>query len=238
MEYIIDNIVSIINILFIKKTKLPLISILLFIITIILNSIQYATNNKDYLQNKIINSRFDYDKLKSTYLPNFILYCYDVIGVNAFLNYGLVYILYFVITYACLSLIELNIGRIPLLFLLFIIILFSRAYMINIVSGICKNVYFDYNSDIRNSKYCCGSQILFTSLGFICYIIQKNIIKIKYYILMLFIMLLILILIILYDYYTVFKKSELNEDTQMCYSFNWHASLFIFGIASGFCLSN
>lgn len=237
MYSIINDITCFIKGTFIKKTKFPLISIITFIIVIYLNSIQYAMNNKDYLQNKIINSRFDYDKLKSTYLPNFILYYFDVIGINGFLTNGLVHILFFIITYICLSLIELNIGHIPLLFLLFIIILFSRAYMNDIVSSICKNVYFDYNSDIRDSPYCCGSAILFTSVGFILYLIQKNIIQMKYYILMLFIILLSWILIILYDYNN-FRKNKSNKDTQICYSFNWHAAFFIFGIVCGFSLGN
>ena len=58
----------------------------------------------------------------------------------------------------------MNIGHIPLIILLFIIILFNSAYMDGIVKSICEN---SYNiNDLRTSPYCCGSAILFTSLGF------------------------------------------------------------------------
>ena len=56
---------------------------------------------------------------------------------------------------------------------------------------------------------------------------------------MLFIILLTWIIIIIIDYYTFFIKNEnLNEDSQKCYSFNWHAMLLIFGIFCGVALGN
>ena len=79
----------------------------------------------------------------------------------------------------------MNIGHIPLIILLFIIILFNSAFLKGIGNSICEN---SYNiNDLRSSPYCCGSQILFTSLGFVLYLIQHNIIQMNYYILMLFI---------------------------------------------------
>ena len=235
---LLNNIVYFTKRTFVKEKSYPFIAIILFIIVIVLNSIQYSKNDKNYLQNKIKESRYDDNKkLKNVYIQNFILYFYDVIGINAFLNTGLLHILYFMLTYFCLALIEMNIGHIPLLFLLFIIILFSTAYMDGIVKSICKNSY-DI-SGLSYSPYCCGSQILFTSLGFILYLILHNIIQMKYYILMLFIILLIWVSIILVDYYTVYKQNEyIEKDSKICHSFNLHATLLIFGILCGLSLGN
>ena len=168
---------------------------------------------------------------------NFILYFYNIIGINAFLYNGLLHIFYLIFVYILLSLIEMNIGHIPLIILLFIIILFSSAYMDGIVNSICEN---SYNiDDLRSSPYCCGSQILFTSLGFVLYLIQHNIIQMNYYILMLFIIVLAWIGTILFDYYTVFiNKKYMEEDSKVCTSLNWHASLLIFGILCGVAMGN
>lgn len=235
---LLNNIVYFTKKAFVKKTSYPFITIILFIIVIILNSIQYDNNDKKYLQNKIDEARRDDNKyLKNMYIPNFILYLYNIIGINAFLYGGLANILYFMLTYIFVALIEMNIGHIPLLFLLFIIILFNIAYMEGIVNSICTNSYTI--NGLTNAPYCCGSAILFTALGFVLYLIQHNIIKMKYYIIMLFIILLTWIIIIIIDYYTFFIKNEnLNEDSQKCYSFNWHAMLLIFGIFCGVALGN
>ena len=58
------------------------------------------------------------------------------------------------------------------------------------------------------------------------------------YILMLFIIVLAWIGIILFDYYTEFKKKNMEENTKVCYSLNWHASLLIFGILCGVAMGN
>jgi hypothetical protein len=240
---LLNNIVFFTKKIFIKKTSYPIISIILFIVVLILNIIQYSNNDsnsnndKNYLQSKIIEKRYNDNKnLKNVYLKNYILYFYDVIGINAFLYNGLLHIFYLILAYILLALIEMNIGHIPLLFLLFIIILFSTTYMRGIVNSICENSYFIDNLLI--SPYCCGSQILFTSLGFVLYLIQHNIIQMNNYILMLFIILLAWIGIILFDYYTEFKKKTKEEDTKICYSLNWHASLLIFGILCGVAIGN
>jgi hypothetical protein len=235
---LLNNIVYFTKRTFVKETSYPIISIILFIIVIILNSIQYSKNDKNYLQSKITENRYDDNKkLKNVYLSNFILYFYDVIGINAFLYNGLLHIFYLILVYILLSLIEMNIGHIPLIILLFIIILFSSAYMDGIVNSICEN---SYNiDDLRSSPYCCGSQILFTSLGFVLYLIQHNIIQMNYYILMLFIIVLVWIGTILFDYYTVFiNKKYMEEDSKVCTSLNWHASLLIFGILCGVAMGN
>ena len=237
----IANIVSFIKRTFVKETSYPIISIILFIIVIILNSIQYSKNDKNYLQSKITENRYDDNKkLKNVYLSNFILYFYNIIGINAFLYNGLLHIFYLIFVYILLSLIEMNIGHIPLIILLFIIILFNSAYMNGIVNSICEN---SYNiNDLRTSPYCCGSAILFTSLGFVLYLIQHNIIQMNYYILMLFIIVLVWIGTILFDYYTVFTKNKykyMEEDRKVCsILLKSHSSLLIFGILCGVAMGN
>ena len=56
---LLNNIVYFTKRTFVKETSYPIISIILFIIVIILNSIQYSKNDKNYLQNKIIEKRYD-----------------------------------------------------------------------------------------------------------------------------------------------------------------------------------
>ena len=234
---LLNNIVYFTKRTFVKETSYPIISIILFIIVIILNSIQYSKND-EFLQNKIEEKRYDDNKkLKNVYLSNFILNFYNIIGINAFLYNGLLHIFYLIFVYILLSLIEMNIGHIPLIILLFIIILFNSAYMNGIVNSICEN---SYNiNDLRTSPYCCGSAILFTSLGFVLYLIQHNIIQMNYYILMLFIIVLAWIFTILFDYYTVFiNKKYMEEDSKVCNSLNWHSSLLIFGILCGVAMGN
>jgi len=234
---LLNNIVYFTKRTFVKETSYPIISIILFIIVIILNSIQYSKNDTQYLQNKIEEKRYDNKKLKNVYLSNFILNFYNIIGINGFLYNGLLHIFYLILAYILLALIEMNIGHIPLIILLFIIILFNSAYMDGIVNSICEN---SYNiNDLRSSPYCCGSAILFTSLGFVLYLIQHNIIQMNYYIIMLVIIVLAWIGTILFDYYTVFTKYKyMEEDSKVCTSLNWHASLLIFGILCGVAMGN
>ena len=103
---LLNNIVYFTKKAFVKKTSYPFITIILFIIVIILNSIQYANNDKQYLQNKIDEaSRDDNKNLKNMYIPNFILYFYNIVGINAFLYGGLANILYFILKYIFVALI-------------------------------------------------------------------------------------------------------------------------------------
>ena len=63
MYPLLKNIVSLTKKTFVKETGYPIISIILFILVIILNSIQYS-NNDEFLQNKIEENRFHADKNK------------------------------------------------------------------------------------------------------------------------------------------------------------------------------
>ena len=108
MYPLLQNIVYFTNSTFVKKTHYPIISICLFIIAVVLNSIQYHKNNNTYLQDKIIISNKDYPS-GTTNISNTFLYIYDFIGINGFIDNTPAHIFLLIVTYVCLSLIELNI---------------------------------------------------------------------------------------------------------------------------------
>ena len=87
----LNNIVYLFTRTFVKKTIYPIISISLFIITIVLNSIQYA-NNGNYLQNKILEPNSTLKSNDDTYsiithsnINNILIFIYDLIGINGFI---------------------------------------------------------------------------------------------------------------------------------------------------------
>ena len=220
---LLNNIFSFTKKTFVKETRYPIISIILFILVIILNSIQYS-KNENYLQNKIKQSiSTGKDKLS---LQNALLYFYDIIGINGFTVNGLVHILYYILTYFCLSLIELNIGHIPLLFLLFIDILFNFSWR-GFQDAICNN-NLNRTKDLESSIYCCGSFILFMSLGFVLYLIQKNINSWIVRGIVLLVTLCVWIGTFLSDYFTVYDDE--SNPRRTCLSFTLHAANYIFGI--------
>ena len=218
------------NSTFVKKTNYPIISIVLFLIIIILNSIQYYKNNKNYLQNKIINSNIQ----NFISLQNTILYFYDLFGINSFINNGLIHIIYLILTYVCVSLIELNIGHSVLLFLLLIDMMY-QSFWIAFQNAICTNNLSD--SGISNSPYCCGSFVLFMSLGFVLYLIQNNIRNIYIRIFIIFVILCVFYGCILYDKYLTFNNLQKNQQTT-CLTLTWHSTNFIFGILCALALGN
>ena len=121
-------------------------------------------------------------------ISNILLFIYELIGINSFFNNGTLFIFIFIITYLCLALIETNIGYISLLFLLFIDLIFDTSWFI-FNNSLCQN--FSSDIDITMFKMCCGSFILYMSLGFVLFLIQNNIVNKFYRIIVIFIMLLI-----------------------------------------------
>jgi hypothetical protein len=230
------------------KNKVPFISIILFIIVIILNSIQYAKNNNTYLQKQV--------EVSISTLPgsasyqNILLYFYDFIGINGFLScskgaelaipelgkfmsvitiFGL--ILYFIITYVCLSLIEMNSGHNAVLFFLMVCLMF-QYFNINFGNVICDN---KIDTGIIFGPFCCGSFIFFAALGFVLFIIQrktKNLyIKISIWFIMLFI----------YGICMLMEKFMQNLQTNnqgFCKLLLWHAFNFVLGIVCGSVIGN
>ena len=156
---------------FAKETKLPFIAIFLFILVVVLSSIQYSKNDKNYLQSKVMLSIST--KPDSVSFQNIILYIYDTIGINGFLYNGITHILFFLLTYICIALIEMNIGHIKVLYFLIVCLMF-QYFELPFLKAVCED-NLDVNTAIHLSGYCCGSFILFASLGFVLFIIQKHI---------------------------------------------------------------
>ena len=208
---------------FIIKTNKPIISILLFITTIILNSIQY--NNSNYIQNKINSS--------NTFL-NIFLYLFDLIGINGFYYNTIGYLFYFILTYLLVLLIETNIGSRHLCYFLIILIILSNfiSTYLNLVCSDESNQYITFNS-----IFCCGSFLLWPSLGFILYIIQKNQKNIRLKITILLIISIIWIGNLLYDKYITYSYIT-NYSEKICKMFNYHALFFLFGLCNGYILAN
>ena len=229
----LNTIISFIDKIFIHKTSIPIISITLFILVIILNSIQYSKNNKKYLQNQIIVSNQLYSN-GTVRLENALLFLYDIVGINGFLNNSLLHILYLILTYSLLSLIEMNIGYLALIFLLFITIMF-RTFWDEFQDAICKNkISMMYG--IESSSYCCGSVILFMSLGFVLIILLKNINTSLYKIIILCIIICIYFVIMIVEKNTIYSHIQ-NKNIKQCQSYTWHAAMYVFGIVCGLQLS-
>ena len=234
MYPLLNSIVYFVNSTFVKKTNLPFISIYLFIVVIILNSIQYYKNDKNFLQNNIMmNSENDSNKVT---LSNALLYVYDVIGINGFLSEGLMHILFFMLTYFCLALIEMNIGHVALLFLLLVDIMFQLTIG-GIKSSLCINNISD-SDRLPYSPYCCGSFVLYMSLGFVLYLIYKNMNSIFTKGFILFIIVCVWIGCILVDKYINFAEIKKEDSIITCYAFLWHAANFLLGLLSGIVLGN
>ena len=231
MYPLLQNNVYLFNRTFLKKTHYPIISICLFIIAVVLNSIQYHKNNNTYLQDKIIISNKDYPS-GTTNISNTFLYIYDFIGINGFIDNTPAHIFLLIVTYVCLSLIELNIGHASLLFLLFINIMFSRFWT-DFTNSICKNNLTV--TSIDKETFCCGSFVLFMALGFVLFLLAKNIKNIYAFIFIICLIILIFSSAVLYDY--------LNETSDMssvktCSIFTWHGANYIFGILCALALGN
>ncbi len=222
---------------FVKKTHYPIISICLFIITVVLNSIQYA-NNENYLQDKlIVDIKIDSEgnQIPTPNVNNTLLFIYDMLGINGFINYTPAFIFFFIITYFFLSLIELNIGYAKLLFLLFIDLMFLTFWTLYQKSICYNNNRFRINFD--KFPYCCGSFILFMALGFVMYLIQNNIKNIYSRILSIILLIGIYFLCLPLEIYSTYKDFE-DGDEKNCSMFTWHGANYIFGVLCGLVLSN
>jgi hypothetical protein len=219
---------------FVKSRKIPIISISLFIIVVILNTIQYVKNDPNFLQNKILvsNENYPYGTMN---LGNILLFIYDFLSINGFINYTTLYVFIIFIIYMFLSLIEINVGYISLLFLLFIDMIFS-AFLGIFNTILCQNV--SLNIDITKFQMCCGSFMYFMSLGFVLFLIQNNITNKFYRCIVIFIMLCIWAICILCDRYNNFNNMLNTSNQQTCTIFIWHGANFFFGICCGFSIGN
>lgn len=216
---------------FVKTTKLPFVAVGIFILVLALNSIQYSNNDK-YFQNKVKDSIST--QPDSASFNNILLYIYDTIGINGFSINGIAYVLFFILTYICVALIEMNIGHIKVFYFLvvcFIFQYFERPFSL----ALCQNDLYG-NGSIGDSKYCCGSFIFFASLGFVLFIIQKHISNLYKKFLVWFIIGCVLAGCVLYDYFDTYDDMT-DGKKKTCSVFLWHASNFVLGIFSGLALA-
>ena len=261
MYPILNKIMYFINKNFVKKTKYPIISIILFIIAVVLNSIQYS-NNRNYLQNKIIKydtsirtsfinttttnkngtrptntNSMNYYTTYTNNTNNALLFIYDMIGINGFIDNTPAHIFFLIATYFLLSLVEMNIGYLPLLFLLFISLMFITFWS-KFQNAICQN-QFTESVGLHNPlyPYCCGSVILCIALGFVLYITQNNLHNIFIRLLIILIIIFIFFMFSLYEKYG--NNADMEEGSQKtCKNYTWHASSFAFGVLCASILSN
>ena len=150
-----------------------------------------------------------------------------------FINNGLIDIIYLLLTYFCVSLIELNIGHTLLLFLLLIDLMYSNFWT-GFRNAVCTNELSGSGSDILYSPYCCGSFVFFMSLGFVLYLIQNNIRNIYIRIFIIFIIVCVFYGCSIYDKNVTLQKGQ----QATCLSFTWHSTNFIFGILCALALGN
>jgi hypothetical protein len=238
MYPLLQNTVYLFNSTFVKKTHYPIISICLFIIVIVLNSIQYA-NNENYLQDKILIPNNTLKSTDDTYsittnsnINNILIYIYDLIGINGFIKNTPGYIFVFIFMYICVSLIELNIGHASLLFLLFITYTF-RSFWSGFTKSICENNFIVQSID--TSRLCCSSDITCMSLGFILCLLLKNIKNIYSAIFIIFLIIIVFSSLLLYDYYI---PDSTNKSANTYIILTRHGWYYIFGIISGLALGN
>jgi hypothetical protein len=231
--YSVNHFINFMSNAFIKSSKLPFISISLFIIVIVLNSIQYA-NDKNYLQNQIKNSTSSAPD--STSPQNVMLYIYDLIGINGFTNNGLVHILYFILSYICLSLVEMNIGHIKLVFFLIVLLMF-QFFTGGFTSSICQNNLFGADDIIRR-PYCCGSFIMWASLGFTLFIIQKHTTDLYKKIYTWFLIGTVWAGCVLFDNFFALSDMKDSSNQKNCEIFFWHSANYLLGLYCGFAFAN
>ena len=217
---------------FMKKSMFPFISIGLYIIVIVLNTIQYNNNNPKYLQDQIKHT-VSTDK-DSTSPQNALLYFYDLIGINGFIVNGLWYILYFILTYTCLALIEMNIGHIKIVFFLIVLLMF-RFFITGLSMTVCKNSLSECR-DIKNAPYCCGSFIMWASLGFTLFIIQKHVSDFYTKMYVWFLIACVWAGCVLIDNYYSYADEE-TSNQKNCKLFFYHVANYTLGIFCGLVLS-
>jgi hypothetical protein len=217
---------------FMKKSMFPFISISLYIIVIILNTIQY-NNSSTYLQDKVKNTASTYKD--STSPQNILLYIYDFIGINGFTKNGLAHILYFIVSYICLALVEMNIGHIKLVFFLIVMLMF-KFFEGGFQSAICENNLND-NRGLGNSSYCCGSGILWSALGFTLFIFQKHITDLYTKMYVWFIIACVWGGCVLFENYVTYGDEE-TSNQKNCKIFFLNPTIYILGIFCALVLSN
>jgi hypothetical protein len=211
---------------FIKETKYPFVAIILFFIALILNIIQYMNNNQ-YLQDYVSPPE------SKNFIQNSLLYYFDVIGINGFIQNTPAHVLFILASYILLCLIECNIGHVGVFFFLLLCLMY-QFFIGGYSYTACDSHKYRCN-DIINSEYCCGSFILFAALGFCLFVIQRHL-SIKPKLLVWLLIGLIWGGTVLYDYYITYIKLN-TAFSKVCHIFLWHATNFLLGILTAYVIS-
>ena len=103
-------------------------------------------------------------------------------------------------------------------------------------SAICKNNLND-NRVLENSPYCCGSFIMWASLGFTLFIFQKHITDLYTKMYVWFIIACVWGGCVLGENYSTYGD-EKTSNQKDCKIFFWHPANFILGIFCALVLSN
>lgn len=213
--------------------KIPYVAIILFILAVVLKTIQKVQNNQNYLQNMILGTG-TIQKTQNNPVSALFLYYLDAMGVNSFFdtpaNSFALGIIMLLINYPLLMMIEMNIGHAYLAYFILVLILYN-PFAILYKTLVCYNST-NADTSLVNAPYCCGSFILYATIGCALAIllscangwILKSII--------LFIILLTWGGIIIYEYFGTYAN-ETDNDKRTCKSFYWHGMNFAFGVLSG-----
>lgn len=211
--------------------KIPYITIILFILAVILKTIQKIKNNTNYLQNKIRNPTNKTLNPISAFFINYL----DAMGINSFftndVNTLWTGILLLFLTYPLLALIELNIGH-RLVAYFIIMLIFYQQFAGGFQELICYNDF--YSTSLGDSSFCCGSFFAWAIVGctfaiLFTYgqgIIMKTILGL--------IALILWGVLVMVDYYSTFAND--TYDKRKCKAFYWHACNYFFGFISGLLL--
>ena len=214
---------------FAKTTTKPILSLVCFVLVVCLNTVQYLKNGQ-YLQDQLMSS-----VEQAPAFLNLFLYVYDLIGIDGYTWHTPWFAIYFLLTYTCLAIIEMNIGSLAALYFI-IVCLFYSMMIEGFASAICEN-NLTSNNILLDSPYCCGSFILCASVGFVLFVIQNNQNNKKWRILTLIVMVATWGGCVLYEYFETFGYME-NGEQKNCRIFFWHATNFLLGVFSGVALSN
>jgi hypothetical protein len=212
--------------------KIPFVTIILFILAIVLKTLQKIQNNQNYLQNILLEK--NQNKKQNNPIYAFLLNYLNTIGINSFFNteynsiwVGLVMLL---VGYPLLALIELNIGH-ALLAYFILALIFYQTFSAPFQDLVCKNSVWGC-TNLGDSPYCCGSFIFWATIGCFLAILFAYANNWKIKIVLGLITLLTWTGIILYEYYGTYAN-EIDKDTRLCKTFYWHGCNFFFGFISG-----
>lgn len=199
----------------ITKYPIPLISIVVFILSLILKFIELG-----YKHNDSISSYPDIVKWFFKSKLGFFTPFMDLLGITQFskpeLSFHPIVIVIMVLgTLILMSITEIFYGRVALILLLLIGTM--------TIPYIADLKFYSCFKSRGYSTFCCGSALLYILLASVINIILTN----KSLLLGGLLHILVIISLVLSDYYTTFKEN--SKPVKLCLSINHHASMYVIG---------